>query len=196
MLEQPPRLPDGRLLKGTNIVTGEERFLEIPRTCDLHPVCDDMALCHPALQKNDGRLRIADAEQAWFVRVDHIHTYGTDRDLERLTVTPPAPLLFLNIDAVPDSTALIWEHIEDSPGVTCPNPRVIIPRRVYPNIVNKPVAVDIRSMGLRTPPPAPGRSRATASSDCSMSCPRPSHGCGDWPCRAANRIQAFRTATA
>jgi hypothetical protein len=152
MLEQPPRLPDGRLRKGINIVTGEERFLEIPRTCDLHPVCDDMALCHPALQKKDGRLRIADAEQAWFVRVDHIHAYGTDRDLEKLTVTPPTPLLFLNIDAIPRSTALIWEHTEDAPGVRCPNPRVIVPRRIYPNIVNRPVAVDIRSMGLRTPP--------------------------------------------
>ncbi len=152
MLEQPPRLPDGRLLKGTNTVTGEQRFLEIPRTCDLYPVCDDMALCHPAIQGNDGRLRIADAEQAWFVRVDHIHAYGTDRDLEKLTVKPATPLMFLNIDATPRSTALIWEHIEDRPGVTCPNPRVIVPRRIYPNIVNRPVAVDIRSMGLRTPP--------------------------------------------
>ncbi len=152
MLEQPPRLPDGRLLKGRNIVTGEERFLEIPRTCDLYPVCDDMALCHPAIQKKDGRLRIADAEQAWFVRVDHIHAYGTDRDLERLTVNPAQPLMFINIDAVPRSTALIWEHIEDAPGVKCPNPRVIVPRAIYPNIINRPVAVDIRSMGLRTPP--------------------------------------------
>ncbi len=152
MLEQPPRLPDGRLLKGTNVITGEERLLEIPRTCELHPVCDDMALCHPAIQRGDGRLRIVDAEQAWFVRVDHIHAYGTDRDMERLTVKPAEPLLFLNIDAVPGSTALIWEHIEDSPGVRCPNPRVVIPRRIYPDIVNRPVSVDIRSMGLRTPP--------------------------------------------
>ncbi len=68
MLEQPHRLPDGRLLKGRNLVTGEERFLEIPRTCELQPVCDDMALCHPALQREDGKLRIVDAEDAWFVR--------------------------------------------------------------------------------------------------------------------------------
>ncbi len=152
MLEQPPRLPDGRLLEGVNIITGEERVLEIPRTCELHPVCDDMALCHPSIQKRDGRLRIVDAEEAWFVRVDHISSYGTDRDLEKLTVDPQAPLLFLNIDAMPRSTALIWEHIEDSPGVRCPNPRVVIPRHIYPDIVNRPVSVDIRSMGLRTPP--------------------------------------------
>ncbi len=152
MLEQPPRLPDGRLLQGTNFVTGEERLLEIPRTCEIHPVCDDMALCHPSIQKSDGRLRIVDAEQAWFVRVNHIQAYGTDRDLERLTVNPPAPLLFFNLDSVPGSTALIWEHIEDAPGVTCPNPRVVIPRQIYPNVIHRPVAVDIRSMGLRTPP--------------------------------------------
>ncbi len=152
MLEQPHRLPDGRLLKGRNLVTGEERFLEIPRTCELQPVCDDMALCHPALQREDGKLRIVDAEDAWFVRVDHIRSYGTDPDLEKLATDPPEPLLFLNIDAVPRSRALIWEHTLDAPGKPCPNPRVIIPRRIIPNVVNEPVAVDIRSIGLRTPP--------------------------------------------
>ncbi len=152
MLEQPHRLPDGRLLKGKNLVTGEERFLEIPRTCELEPVCDDMAMCHPSFQKEDGRLWIADAEDAWFVRVDHIREYGTDPDLEKLTAAPATPLLFLNIDAVPHSRALIWEHIEDAPGQPCPNPRVIIPRRVIPRVVNEPVPVDVRSIGLRTPP--------------------------------------------
>jgi hypothetical protein len=110
MLEQPQRMPDGRLLKGRNLVTGEERYLEIPRTCELEPVCDDMAMCHPAFQRNDGRIWIADAEEAWFVRVDHIKEYGTDPDLEKRTAAPPSPLLFLNIDAVPGSRALIWEH--------------------------------------------------------------------------------------
>lgn len=152
MLEQPHRLPDGRLLQGRNLATGEERHLEIPRTCELEPVCDDMAMCHPVFQRNDGRLWIADAEEAWFVRVDHIKEYGTDPDLEKLTAHPAAPLLFLNIDAVPGSRALIWEHIEDSPGHPCPNPRVVIPRRIIPRVVNEPVPIDIRSIGLRTPP--------------------------------------------
>jgi hypothetical protein len=60
--------------------------------------------------------------------------------------------LFLNVDAVPNSTALIWEHIEDAPGKPCPNPRVIIPRHIVPNVVHGPVSVDIRSFGVRTPP--------------------------------------------
>lgn len=152
MLEQPHRLPDGRLLKGRNLVTGEERYLEIPRTCDLRPVCDDMALCHPNIQRGDGRLWIVDAEDAWFVRVNHITEYGVDHDLEKLTAMPGTPLLFLNIDAVPRSRALIWEHVSDAPGEPCPNPRVILPRRIVPHVVQHEVAVDIRSIGLRTPP--------------------------------------------
>jgi len=152
MLQQPHRMSDGRIRVGKNIINGEEIFLEIQRTCDLNPVCDDMGLCHPSFQKNDGKLRIMDAENAWFVRVDHIKNYGTDPDLEKLTVAPPKPLLFLNLDAVAGSTALIWEHIEDEPGKACPNPRVILPRDIVPAVINEKVAIDVRSFGVRTPP--------------------------------------------
>jgi len=152
MLEHAHREQDGRLLLGVNTVTGERRHLEIPRSCELHPVTDDMALCHPSLQKHAGKLTVTDAEDAWFVRVNHINRYGIDLHLERLTAQPSEPLLFMSIDAVPGSRALIWEHIEDAPGEPCPNPRVIIPRRIIPGIVNEPVTVDIRSFGVRTPP--------------------------------------------
>lgn len=152
MLEYLPRAPDGTVLLGRNLVTGEERFLTIPRTCNLRPVVDDMALCHPAIQRQSGRISVQDAEQAWFVRVDHITEYGTDSHLEKTTVHPPEPLLFLNVDAAPGSTALIWEHVEDEPGVRCPNPRVILPRRSVPDVLDGPVTVDIRSFGVRTPP--------------------------------------------
>ena len=152
MLQQPHRLPDGRLLLGRNLHTGEKRFLEIPRTCDLHPVCDDMALCHPSIQKDRGLLSVADAENGWFVRVDHIKEYATDPDLEYLTIHPGRSQLFLNIDAVAGSTGLIWEHTQDEPGKPCPNPRVVIPRNIVPNVVEGDVQVDIRSFGVRTPP--------------------------------------------
>jgi hypothetical protein len=152
MLETAHREPDGRLLLGRNIVTDEERFLQLPRSCALHPVTDDMALCHPSLQRGDGKLALVDAEDAWFVRVNHIRRYATDPVFEALTAQPPEPLLFLNIDAVPNARAMIWEHIEDTPGEPCPNPRVIVPRQIIPDIVNAPVSVDIRSMGVRTPP--------------------------------------------
>jgi len=93
-----------------------------------------------------------DAEKAWFVRINHITRYGVDPHLEELTICPPRPLLFLNIDGRPGSTALIWEHIEDAPGQPCPNPRVVIPREIIPGIVDGTVTVDLRSFGVRTPP--------------------------------------------
>lgn len=151
MLEQVQRGEDGRLLLGENLLTGETRHLEIPRTCALSPVTDDMALCHPSFQGNNSKLWVTDAENAWFLRVNHINAYGTDIHLERITAQPDAPLLFLNIDAEPGSRALIWEHTEDAPGKPCSNPRVIVPRTLIPNVVNKPVAVDIRSFGVRMP---------------------------------------------
>ena len=152
MLEHAHRQRDGRLLWGQNTVTGQQRFLVLPRTCDLRPVTDDMALCHPSLQKGSGKLTVMDAEDAWFVRINHIEHYGVDPHLEELTIHPAEPLLFLNIKAQPGSTALIWEHIEDAPGKPCPNPRVIVPRHIVPGIVPGPVTVDVRSFGVRTPP--------------------------------------------
>ncbi|MBN1875234.1 MAG: DUF4914 family protein [Anaerolineae bacterium] len=152
MLEQIHRETDGRVLLGENILTGEQRYLEIPRACRLYPVADDMALCHPSLQTEAGKLAVTDAEDAWFLRVNHIDHYGTDVHLERLTAEPPVPLLFLNLHAVPGGRALIWEHVEDALGKPCPNPRVVIPRRIFPNITYDPVHIDIRSFGVRTPP--------------------------------------------
>ncbi len=151
MLEYAHREPDGQLLLGENTVSGEQRRLSLPRGCILRPVTDDMASCHPRIQEDRGRLTVADAEEGWFLRVNHITRYGTDAQLERLCVQPPEPLLFLNLHAVAGATCLLWEHIEDSPGKPCPNPRVIIPRRLIPDVVKTAVEVDVRSFGIRTP---------------------------------------------
>ncbi|MGL4513572.1 MAG: DUF4914 family protein [Lacipirellulaceae bacterium] len=155
MLEHMHRETDGTLVLGVNTVTGDTRRLILGRGCDLNPVTDDMALCHPSLQDHDApqrKLSLIDAENAWFVRVNHIDRYGVDPHLERMTVDPPGPLLFLNIDAHPGATALIWEHVEDEPGKPCPNPRVVLPRKYVPDVVSHPVTVDIRSFGVRCPP--------------------------------------------
>jgi hypothetical protein len=152
MTEYAHREIDGRLRLGRNTVTGETRFVSIPQGCALQPVTDDMALCHPSLQSGGSKLVVRDAEAGWFVRVNHITNYGTDHQLERLTVSPPRPLLFLNMQGVPNATCLIWEHTEDSPGKRCPNPRVILPRDMVPDVVSEPVEVDVRSFGVRCPP--------------------------------------------
>jgi hypothetical protein len=152
MLEPVHREPDGQLLLGHNSVTGEKRFLTLPRACQLRPVSDDMALCHPSLQDSDGKLAVVDAENAWFLRFNHIAHYGTDPYWESICCHPSEPLLMLNLDGKPGATCLIWEHIEDAPGQPCPNPRVIMPRRLVPDVVDTSVSVGIRSFGIRTPP--------------------------------------------
>lgn len=152
MTEYAHREPDGRLQLGRNLVTGEVRMIAIPQACALRPVTDDMALCHPAMQAGSDRLVVRDAEDGWFVRVNHIQAYGTDHELERVTVSPARPLVFLNLWAVPGATCLIWEHQEDAPGRRCPNPRVILPRELVPNVLSGEVEVDVRSFGVRAPP--------------------------------------------
>ncbi len=152
MLEHIHREPDGRLLLGENTVNGEKRYITLARGCELHPVTDDMALCTGRGEDRERKLTLRDAEDAWFVRVNHITHYGTDPHLEGLTIEPPQPLLFLNIDAVAGSRALIWEHIQDAPGEPCPNPRVVVPRDAVPRIEHGEVMVDIRTFGVRTPP--------------------------------------------
>lgn len=152
MLQYIVREDNGQVLLGENVLSGERRLISLPMFCSFRPVTDDMALCHPSLQKNEGKLTVLDAENAWFIRVDSINEYGDDPFLEKLTIHPERSLMFLNIKTTPASTALVWDHIEDSPGKKCPNPRVIVPRNIVPNVVNKPVTVDIRSFGVRTPP--------------------------------------------
>ncbi len=152
MLELPHRQGDGTLLLGTNLVTGDTRNISMPQCCHIRPVTDDMALCHPSLNKGHGKLTLMDAEDSWFVRVNHITEYGIDPHLEKMTVHPDRPLLFLNIDAKPGGTALIWDHIMDEPEVPCPNPRVIIPAEAVPNVHRGNIDIDIRSFGVRCPP--------------------------------------------
>ena len=152
MIQNLVREPNGQILIGQNIITGEKRVISIPLFCSFFPATDDMALCHPSYQQNNGKLTVADAENAWFIRVDGVTTYGDDPFLEKITINPGEPLLFLNIDTRPDGTALIWNHTEDSPGKRCPNPRVVLPRKIVPGIINTPVTVDVRNFGVRMPP--------------------------------------------
>jgi hypothetical protein len=152
MIQNIVREPNGQIVIGENLCNGEKRVISIPLFCSFNPATDDMALCHPSYQESNGKLTVADAENAWFIRVDGVTGYGDDPYLEKITINPGEPLLFLNIDTRPDGTALIWNHTEDTPGRRCPNPRVILPRRIVPGVINRPVTVDVRSFGVRMPP--------------------------------------------
>lgn len=152
MIEEIHRELDGRILVAKNLITDEKLLIELSETCELRPVTDDMALCHPKLQTESKKLVVTDAEQGWFLRTNHITHYGTDRYLENMCIHPKEPLIFLNYDAAVGSTCLLWEHIMDAPGKPCPNPRVIMPRHHVPNVVSTPTEVDVRSFGVRTPP--------------------------------------------
>lgn len=152
MLEQIHKEMDGRIVLAVNTMTKEKTYLELNETCELQPVTDDMALCHPAIQNESKKLVVKDAEQGWFLRINHINKYGMDPHYEKLCVHPREPLIFLNLQGTPGSTCLIWEHTMDEPGKPCPNPRVIMPRRFIPGVVNESVEIDVRSFGVRTPP--------------------------------------------
>jgi hypothetical protein len=152
MLQMIVREPEGHVLIGENIVTGEKRTTAIPQFCKINPVCDDMGIVHPSYETGGMRLRIMDGENGWFIRTDSITGYGCEPQIEKITINAEQPLLFLNINTNPGGTALIWNHIEDSPGKPCPNPRVVVPRDIFPDVVHKPVSVDLRSFGVRTPP--------------------------------------------
>lgn len=146
------RSADGRVHLGTNIYTGETNYISMSDTCTIEPVTDDMAICHPSFQTESKKLALADGEDGWFLRVDGITEYGSDPKYERISIHAQEPLVFFNLQGVPGSTCLVWEHTLDSDGTPCPNPRVIIPRKMIDNIVTKPVEVDVRSFGVRMPP--------------------------------------------
>ena len=152
LLQDVMRASDGRVLLGVELKTGEERYISMSDTCTIDPVADDMAMCPPSIQKGNGKLCITDGEDGWFVRVDGIKEYGCDPMYEKIAIQTKEPLMFLNLQAVPRATCLPWEHIPDSNGQPCPNPRIIVPRRLINNVVNEPVEVDVRSFGVRMPP--------------------------------------------
>ena len=154
MLEEVHREENGQVLVGTHLVTGEDYYLNLNETCKIHPIADDMVMSHKDFQNGSGHLVIADAEDGWFLRMDGDNYYGNVPMYERISIHPPEPLEFFNMDGTPGATCLIWEHVIESTGKPCTNPRVIIPREMIDNIVpgNLPQEVNVRSFGVRMPP--------------------------------------------
>lgn len=151
MLQDIRRRDDGRILFGRNVVTDEPYLITLGESSKLEPVTDDMTMCHIDLQDDSGKLVVVDAEDGWFVRVDNMTSYGEDPSFERACIHPTEPLLFLNIKGVADATCLPWEHILDSNGKPCPNPRVVIPRNQIEDVIDEPMHIDVRTFGVRMP---------------------------------------------
>ena len=154
MLEDFHREEDDRLLIGTHTVTGEKYYMTLGESCSIRPIADDMACAYAKIQDDGGRLRIVDAEDGWFLRMDGVNAYGNNPEYERICIHPTRPLEFFNMDGTPGATCLIWEHVLESNGKPCTNPRVIIPRDMISGIVpsNEPIDVNVRSFGVRMPP--------------------------------------------
>lgn len=152
MLEDIHRELDGRIVLSRNTVSAEKTYIKLDETCELRPVTDDMALCHPKLQNESKKLVVKDAECGWFLRVDNIKNYGTEPQYEKIFTQPSEPLVFLNLQGVPKATCLVWEHTLNSDGTPCSNPRVVLPRHMVPRIIDEAIEVDVRSFGVRTPP--------------------------------------------
>ena len=154
MLEEIHREDDSRILFATHTITGENYYLSLGETCKIHPIADDMVLAHKDMQDNSGKLIITDAEDGWFLRMDGDNYYGNSPEYEKISIHPDEPLEFFNMDGTPGATCLIWEHVLESTGKPCSNPRVIIPRKMISNIIegDDPQWVDVRSFGVRMPP--------------------------------------------
>lgn len=154
MLEEIHRSDDGHVLMGTHTVSGEKYYMSIGETCKIHPIADDMVLANKKGNDKSGHLVIADAEDGWFLRMDGDNYYGNSPEYERISIHPTEPLEFFNMDGIPGATCLIWEHVMESTGKPCTNPRVIIPREMIENIIkgNDLQEVNVRSFGVRMPP--------------------------------------------
>lgn len=151
MIEPVHKEVDGRALLGRNTVTGEKYYISLSETCELLPVTDDMAMCPASIQNESKKLVVRDAEASWFLRLDNITSYGSAPMFEKIMTQPTQPLIFLNIQGVAGATCLVWEHTLDSSGKPCPNPRVILPREMMPDVISDSVEVDVRSFGVRMP---------------------------------------------
>jgi hypothetical protein len=91
------------LLLGENTTDGERACLTLPAR--VRPLPRDRrhgALppeIRPTARGRAGKLTLTDAEDAWFVRVNHIDSTASTPTSSAVHPSPSVPLLFLNIDA-------------------------------------------------------------------------------------------------
>jgi hypothetical protein len=171
MIEQIHKQPDGRILLGQNLVTDETYYLELTKPARCFPLPTIWRFATLKCKNGSRKLAVKDAEQGCFLRLDHIKHYGTTPQYEKIFTHPSEPLLFLNIQGVRNPPALYGSTHPRLRRHPLPNPRVILPRRLIPNVIHDTVEVDVRSFGVRTPP-AKGKTPPTVSGHVPCAAPR------------------------
>ena len=113
LLQDVMRAPDGRVLLGVNLVTGEESYISMSDTCTIAPVTDDMAMCPPSIQDNSGKLCLTDGEDGWFVRVDGITEYGCEPQYEKIAIHSKEPTYGIMglMHIIPPALAWLWRLV-------------------------------------------------------------------------------------
>ncbi len=192
MLEYPHREIDGRLLLGLNTVTKERRYLSLTQGCTLHPVTDDMALSHPRLKGHSGRICVTDAEDAWFVRVDHITEYGAAPDLEAYLYPAAGAVGTVELRGGAGCHVLdLGAHGGRTRPTVPESPRELFGESSPTWSIDRWKWTCEASVCARLPVHA--TSRLTASWASSTACRRPWPGSGGWFLRGATRTRASRT---
>ena len=148
--------PMKRVLLGEHTVTGERFEIRLGETCEIFPIADDMVMAHRDMQDDSHKLAITDAENGWFLRVDGDNYYGNIPMYERISIHPPEPVEFFNIDGrgqVPRVLDL-GAYQRAKRQTVLPTLRVILPREMADNIYpdDEAALVDVRSFGVRMPP--------------------------------------------
>ena len=63
--------------------------MTLGESCKIHPIADDMACALKSFQDPEsGKLRILDAEDGWFLRMDGMNSYGNSPLYERICIHP------------------------------------------------------------------------------------------------------------
>jgi hypothetical protein len=130
MLQHIVREPNGQVMIGRNTITGETRLINLPIFSSFNPVTDDMALCHPSFQGNNGKLRVMDAEKlvyscGWCNRVWR-------RSVPRKIYTQATPHRFIPESEIASrfNGAYLGSYRRCT-GKPFPNPRVILPVKLF-----------------------------------------------------------------
>jgi len=73
MIQNLIREPNGQILIGQNTITGERRVISIPLFCSFSPPPMTWPCVTHRISHSNGKLTVADAENAWFIRVDGVY---------------------------------------------------------------------------------------------------------------------------